>query len=125
VADDSLDTLMVIRAFLKDSPWGIDSADNGRIAVKMAASKSYDLILMDLDMPEMNGYLATREIRISECLKEIPAVPIVALTGHSEAEAASRSIEAGCTAHVTKPIRKAALIATIQRYAGSRESRPT
>jgi CheY-like chemotaxis protein len=120
VADDSLDTLMVIRAFLKDAPWGIDSADNGRIAVEMATSKSYDLILMDLDMPEMNGYIATREIRISECLKETPAVPIVALTAHSEAEAASKSIEAGCTAHVTKPIRKTALIETIQRYAGVR-----
>jgi CheY-like chemotaxis protein len=120
VADDSLDTLMVIRAFLKDAPWGIDSADNGRIAVEMAANKSYDLILMDLDMPEMNGYIATREIRISECLKESPAVPIVALTAHSEAEAAAKSIEAGCTAHVTKPIRKTALIETIQRYAGVR-----
>jgi CheY-like chemotaxis protein len=86
----------------------------------MAVSKSYDLILMDLDMPEMNGHIATRQIRISECLRELPAVPIIALTAHSEAEAVMRSIEAGCTAHVTKPIRKSALIDTIQRYAVDR-----
>jgi CheY-like chemotaxis protein len=104
VADDSADTLL-------------ESAANGRKALEMAVSKSYDLILMDLDMPEMDGYIATRQIRIAECLKEKPAVPIVALTAHNEVEAASKSIEAGCTAHVTKPIRKAALLDTIQRYA--------
>jgi CheY-like chemotaxis protein len=117
VADDSADTLLLIRTLLKDQPWGIDSADNGRTAFEMAAEKSYDLILMDLDMPEMNGYTATRQIRIAECLKEKPAVPIVALTAHSEQEAASKSMQAGCTAHVSKPIRKAALIETIERYA--------
>jgi CheY-like chemotaxis protein len=117
VADDSAETLLLIRALLKDAPWGIESADNGRTAVEMAVSKSYDLILMDLDMPEMNGYAATRQIRISECLREAPGVPIVALTAHNQAEAALKSIEAGCTAHVTKPIRKRALIETIQRYA--------
>jgi CheY-like chemotaxis protein len=122
VADDSADTLMVIRAFLKDAPWGIESADNGRTALEMAVKKSYDLILMDLDMPEMDGYMATRQIRISECLKGTLAVPIVALTAHNEAEAASKSIQAGCTAHVTKPIRKTALIETIHRYAGDRRN---
>jgi CheY-like chemotaxis protein len=120
VADDSADTLLLIRAFLKDAPWGIEAADNGRTALEMAVSRSYDLILMDLDMPEMNGYLATRQIRIVECMNERPPVPIVALTAHSEAEAAAKSIEAGCTAHVTKPIRKADLIETIQRYAVDR-----
>jgi CheY-like chemotaxis protein len=122
VADDSADTLLLVRAFLKDAPWGIEAADNGRTALEMAVSRSYDLILMDLDMPEMNGYIATRQIRIAECLNEESPVPIVALTAHNEAEAALKSIEAGCTAHVTKPIRKAALMETIQRYARDRRS---
>jgi len=117
VADDSADTLLLIRALLKDMPWGLEAADNGRTALEMAVSKSYDLILMDLDMPGMNGYAATRQIRMSECLHEKPSIPIVALTAHNEAEAISKSMEAGCTAHVTKPIRKAALVETIQRYA--------
>jgi CheY-like chemotaxis protein len=117
LVDDSADTLLLVRAFLKNVPWEIESADNGRTASEMAISKPYDLILMDLDMPVMDGYAATRQIRASESLHEISAVPIVALTAHNEAEAASKSIEAGCTAHVTKPIRKTALIDTIERYA--------
>jgi CheY-like chemotaxis protein len=122
VADDSADSVRLIRTFLKEAPWRIDLAENGRTAVEMAVNKSYDLILMDLDMPEMNGYIAARQIRISECLHEKPAVPIIALTAHNETEAASKSIQAGCTAHVTKPIRRAALIETIQRYAGDRRT---
>jgi CheY-like chemotaxis protein len=120
VADDSTDSLRLIRAFLKDVPWRIESANNGRTAVDMAVSKSYDLILMDIDMPEMDGYFATRQIRISECLNETPAVPIVALTAHNEAEVTAKSIQAGCTTHIAKPIRRAVLIETIQRYAGDR-----
>jgi CheY-like chemotaxis protein len=120
VVDDSVDSLRLIRTFLNETPWGVESAENGRTAVEMAVAKSYDLILMDLDMPKMSGYVAARQIRISECLNETPAVPIVALTAHNEAEAASKSIQAGCTAHVAKPIRKAALVETIQRYAGDR-----
>jgi CheY-like chemotaxis protein len=120
VADDSADTLRLIRAFLKDVPWRIESANNGRTAVDMAVSTTYDLILMDIDMPEMDGYFATRQIRTSECLNEVPAVPIVALTAHNEAEATAKSIQAGCTTHIAKPIRRALLIETIQRYAGDR-----
>ncbi len=122
VAEDATDNLLLIRAFLKDYPWRIDSAANGRIALEKAMTASYDLILMDLDMPEMDGYAATRKIRIAECSNEMPAVPIVALTAHNDAEAALKSIEAGCTAHVTKPIHKAALIKTIQRYTAPRRA---
>ncbi len=117
VAEDATDNLLLIRAFLKDEPWRIDSASNGWIALEKALTASYDLILMDLDMPEMDGYTATRRIRISECMNEMPAVPIVALTAHNEAEAALKSIEAGCTGHVTKPIHKAALVRMIRQYA--------
>lgn len=117
VAEDTVDNLLLIRAFLKDEPWEIDSAENGRIAVEKALAASYNLILMDIDMPEMDGHTATRQIRVAECRNETLSVPIVALTAHNEAEAAFQSIEAGCTAHVTKPIRKAALIETIRHYA--------
>ncbi len=117
VAEDSPENLILIQAFLKDQPWSIDSAPNGKIALHKATTSSYDLILMDLDMPEMDGHSATRFIRSSECQNELPAVPIVALTAHDEAEARLKSIEAGCTAHVTKPISKAALIETILHYA--------
>jgi CheY-like chemotaxis protein len=124
VAEDTVDNLLLIRAFLKDESWEIDSADNGRIAVEKASATRYDLILMDIDMPEMDGHTATRKIRVLECANETPAVPIVALTAHHEAEAAFQSAEAGCTAHVTKPIRKAVLLETVRRYAAGHEETP-
>jgi hypothetical protein len=117
VAEDATDNLLLIRAFLKDEPWKIDSASNGRIALEKALTASYDLILMDLDMPEMDGYTSARKIRSSECSNQMPAVPIVALTAHNEADAVLRSIEAGCTAHVTKPIHKASFLKTVRQYA--------
>src|SRR5207245_10267247 len=117
VAEDATDNLLLIRAFLKDEPCRIDSAGNGRIALEKALTGSYDLILMDLDMPEMDGYTAMRKIRNSENSNEMPAVPIVALTAHNDADAVSKSTEAGCTAHVTKPIHKAAFLKTIRQYA--------
>jgi CheY-like chemotaxis protein len=123
VAEDAPDNLLLIRAFVNDEPWEIDSAENGRIAVQKAAATQYDLILMDIDMPEMDGHDATRQIRVLECKNETPHVPIVALTAHNEAQASSQSMEAGCSAHLTKPVRKADLIQAIQRYAiGAREA---
>ena len=102
----------------------IDSAANGRVAMQKAATASYDLILMDLDMPEMDGYTATRRIRTSECHNELPAVPIVALTAHNHANASMKSMEAGCNAHVTKPFTKATLLDTIRRFAAARFEQP-
>jgi CheY-like chemotaxis protein len=117
VAEDSVHNQMLIRTFVKDEPWEIETAANGRIAVEKASVEFYNLILMDLDMPEMDGYHATRQIRTAECAGQVLGVPIVALTAHSETEAFVKSFEAGCTAHVTKPLSKAGLIETIRRYA--------
>jgi CheY-like chemotaxis protein len=117
IAEDAADNLLLIEAYLKDGPYSIDSAVNGRVAVDKAMEGAYDLILMDLDMPLMDGRTATRMIRVWECLKEKPAVPIVALTAYSQPGSDLKSVQAGCTAHITKPIRKAALIETIQKYA--------
>ena len=124
VAEDAPDNLLLIRAFLNDERWEIDSAENGRIAVKKATVTQYDLILMDIDMPEMDGHDATREIRVLECKNELPPVPIIALTAHNEAEAAFQSMEAGCSAHLTKPVCKSDLIQAIQRHVGGLQEAP-
>lgn len=117
VAEDGLNNQLLIQAFLRDQPWEIDTAENGRIAVEKAANKSYNLILMDLDMPELDGYAATHRIRIYECVRQVTGVPIVALTAHNETEAVLKSLAAGCIAHVTKPFTKAGLLETIEHHA--------
>jgi CheY-like chemotaxis protein len=94
----------------------LDIAENGQIAVKKFQSNVYDLILMDVQMPVMDGYTATRKIRIGEKEKKLKPTPIIAMTAHALKEDEQKSFEAGCDAHLTKPIRKPILLETIRKF---------
>ncbi len=119
LVEDSPDNQMLILAYLKNSGHTVDLADNGKIAVKRAAESSYDLILMDMQMPVMDGYTATRAIRTweSQNNKTRQATPIVALTAYALKEEVDKSFQAGCTGHLTKPIKKTTLLEVIHQYA--------
>ena len=121
IADDTPDNRNLIQAFLKKSPYQLDMAENGAIAVQKFTAGRYDLVLMDMQMPVMDGYDATRAIRQWEQQQGRAATPIVALTAHALAEDTDKSLQAGCTAHVTKPIKKVKLLETISQYAGGGE----
>jgi two-component system sensor histidine kinase/response regulator len=86
---------------LEDVGASVDAAVNGIMAVEMALGQSYDMILMDIQMPEMDGLTATREIR-----KKLPAdqLPIVAMTAHAIKGEYEKSLAAGMNDHITKPI---------------------
>jgi CheY-like chemotaxis protein len=73
----------------------------------------YDLILMDIQMPEVDGYDATRAIRRWEHNHALPRTPILALTASALGDAVQRTREAGCDAHVTKPVKKTTLLQAI------------
>jgi hypothetical protein len=75
-----------------------------------------DLVLMDLQMPVMDGLEATRVIRHWEAITHAPPIPILALTAHAADEGFGRSLEAGCTEHLTKPIKRATLLDAIARH---------
>lgn len=98
VAEDNQMNVIVIRQYLKK--WGIqfDIAENGQVAVERAQAKSYDLILMDLQMPEMDGFTATIEIK-----KFAPDLPIIALTASAMLEVKDRVVEVGMSDYVSKP----------------------
>ncbi len=117
IAEDSEDNLNLIRLYLKKTPYIIDSAANGKIAVEKFRSGKYDIVLMDMEMPIMDGYKATKEIRKWEKKEKKAATPIVALTAHALKEYEKKSINAGCTAHVSKPIKKKKLLNIIYEYA--------
>jgi CheY-like chemotaxis protein/HPt (histidine-containing phosphotransfer) domain-containing protein len=87
-------------------------------AVRAAAAKSFDLIFMDMQMPEMDGLEAARHIRVTAGPNQ--AKPILALTANAFVEDAARCKEAGMNEHLTKPIRRAALEAALLRYLGDR-----
>lgn len=86
------------------------------MAVDMHRAKHYDLVLMDVQMPEMDGHTATRTIREWEKTSNRKPTPIIALTAHAFQEEIQRSLAAGCSDHLTKPIRKDTLLDAIHKW---------
>ncbi|MGC1676555.1 MAG: PAS domain S-box protein [Candidatus Binataceae bacterium] len=123
LADDSADNRILVRAYLKNTPYQLDEAENGRIAIDKFISRPYDLVLMDMQMPEVDGYTATRAIREWEREHHQPRTPILALTASALDENLHRTQEAGCDAHITKPVRKATLLEAIHRAAAGIEGK--
>lgn len=89
----------------------IIGAENGRIAVDKAQQESPDLILMDMNMPELDGWEATRQIKQ---LQGMADVPVIALTAHAMSGDRERAIEVGCSDYHTKPIEFPKLMAQIE-----------
>lgn len=110
LVEDNPDNRLLIKAYLKREPYDVDEAENGAEALTLFKQKRYDLVLMDVQMPVMDGHTATREIRSWEATQGTGAVPVVALTAHAIKEDTERSLAAGCTAHLTKPIKKQTLL---------------
>jgi len=116
VVDDSIDNRNLIENYLKnETDLRVDFAENGLEAVAKAERKRYTVILMDMEMPVMDGYTATRNIR---SLPDRPQEPIIALTAHHGTEAVKKCLDSGCTVHLSKPIRKKRLTETVRQYLG-------
>jgi len=116
LVDDNPDNRLLVKAFLKKLPYRIDEAENGQVAVEKFQQSEYDLVLMDVQMPVMDGHQATKIIRSWESESGQPGTPIVSLTAHAIKEEIDKCMEAGCNAHISKPVKKATLIDTIQSY---------
>jgi signal transduction histidine kinase/CheY-like chemotaxis protein/HPt (histidine-containing phosphotransfer) domain-containing protein len=108
VVEDSPDGAAVVGHFL-EGEFDLDFARDGVAAVERATRYAYDLILMDVEMPGMDGFGATRAIRAQEDAREAARVPIVALTAHAMEGFRERCLAAGMDDYVTKPISKAML----------------
>ncbi|MBU4344218.1 MAG: response regulator [Proteobacteria bacterium] len=121
LVEDSADNRLLIQSYFKRTSNHIDIAENGEIAVEKFKSGKYDLVLMDIQMPVMDGYTATREIRKWEREKGRKETPIIALTAHAMAEDAKKSLDAGCTDHLTKPIKKAKLMEAVYKCVGKHQ----
>jgi PAS domain S-box-containing protein len=116
LVDDNKENRFVIRSFLKNEPWEIVEAKNGREAVTLYMEKTFDLVLMDMQMPIMDGYTATREIRKLEKNRNLPEIPVVALTAYALDEEIKRSFESGCNDHLSKPVSKKSLLECIENF---------
>jgi signal transduction histidine kinase/CheY-like chemotaxis protein/HPt (histidine-containing phosphotransfer) domain-containing protein len=114
VVDDNSLNKEILVDLLKDinDKIKIDLADDGKMAVKMLSDQLYDIVLMDIQMPRMNGYQASKHIR-NEMNGPVSKIPIIAMTAHALSEASSKCIEAGMNDFISKPIDTQKLIEKI------------
>ena len=109
IVEDSVDNQEIFQFFLNSVGAKTEVIDNGEDAVKKAENNPYDLILMDIQLPKMDGLEATRRIRSKGFTK-----PIIALTAHASAEEKINCLQAGCIDLITKPVTQVTLIKRIQ-----------
>jgi two-component system cell cycle response regulator DivK len=119
VVEDYQDAREMYAAYLQFSGYRVAEATNGLEAIEKTVELLPDIILMDLALPRMDGWEATRRLKLDERTRHIP---IVALTGHALAGHAEGARQAGCDSFVTKPCLPDALVAEIQRMLSSRGS---
>ena len=113
MAEDSPDNQTITLAYLEDTPYRIDVAETGKAAFEMFRTGDYDLVLMDRQMPIMDGLSATRAIRAWEKANDLAPTPIIALTASALKGDRETCLAAGCTAYLTKPIKQETLLQAI------------
>jgi CheY-like chemotaxis protein len=113
LVDDGVTNRKLIELVLRRAGAEVMSAENGQIAVEMASAQSFDLIFMDMQMPVMDGYTATRTLRQMQI-----QVPIIALTAHAMKEDRDRCLAAGCSGYLAKPVDQERLLATVAEFTG-------
>jgi CheY-like chemotaxis protein len=116
IAEDSPDNRLLVQAFSKSRPYQLTFECDGKAAVDRFAASDFDLILMDIGMPVLDGLAATRAIRALERERGADSIPIVALTANAGSADIQASADAGCDAHFSKPISKTELFNAIEKY---------
>jgi two-component system, cell cycle response regulator DivK len=101
VVEDNMDNYELVRFVLERAGYDVFLAVNGRDGVAAARLQKPDLILMDLSMPEMDGWIATEKIKTDIATKEIP---LYAITAHTLPRDRFRAVQAGCDGYISKPI---------------------
>jgi CheY-like chemotaxis protein len=120
LVEDNEINQQVAREILEGAGLKVTLANDGQEAVNAVKENEYDAVLMDVQMPVMDGYTATREIRKDERFTELP---IIAMTAHAMAGDEDKSLESGMNGHVTKPIDPDQLFATLQKWIQPSEKR--
>ncbi len=114
VVEDSENNRILVEFYLKKTPYQVDFVANGEQALERFLNRDYDLVLMDIQMPVMDGYDATRGIREWESRNNLRPTPVIALTANAMTEDEQKCLDAGCTAYLAKPVRKNQLLEAIK-----------
>jgi two-component system sensor histidine kinase/response regulator len=116
VVDDSQNNRLLFQAYLRASQYQLTFEEDGKAAVDRFTTSDFDLILMDMEMPVMDGLAATRAIRALERERDARLTPIIAVTAEVSAEGIRRTANAGCTAYLTKPVSKLNLLRAVEKH---------
>ncbi len=122
VIEDNEQNMYLMTFMLEKNGYEVVQARDGREGIELATSVKPTLILLDIQLPVMDGYAVARELRDNP---ELAGVPIVAVTSYAMAGDRERVLTAGCTGYIEKPINPDTFIAELQEYLpGSRERTP-
>ena len=113
VVEDQEDNRQILRDLLGNAGYELTEAENGEEAIAAVAKRRPDLILMDIQLPVMDGYAATRRIRTNPDLK---SVPIIAVTSYALAGDEDKALAAGCDGYISKPYSPRELLAKVRAY---------
>lgn len=116
VAEDQVINQKIVVQLLEKKGWQVNAVGNGKLALEAVQQKNYDIILMDVQMPEMDGFDSTRNIRIFEKDKAYHT-PIVAMTAHAMKGDREKCLAAGMDHYITKPVNPNELYSTIEKFA--------
>ena len=113
IVEDQADNRRILRDMLSNAGYDLIEAESGEEALTAVEAQRPDLILMDIQLPVMDGYEATRRIRLNP---ELKSIPIIAVTSYALAGDEAKALAAGCNAYVTKPFSPRALLAKVQEH---------
>jgi len=113
IVEDTEDNRQIIRDLLSSVGYELIEAEDGAAGVALAQSEQPDLILMDIQLPQMDGYEATRRIR---AIPELATVPIIAVTSYALSGDEAKTRAAGCDGYIAKPFSPRQLLAKIREF---------
>ena len=116
LVDDNEDNRNLLHLYLRNTPYSLKTAQNGAEAVNMFKQSTFDLVIMDIEMPVLDGYEATKQLRQWEEKQHLETTPIIALTAHAFVRFRKKCVEAGCSDYLTKPVRRDTLIRTLSAH---------
>lgn len=119
LVEDNMINQKVASAMLRNLGYTVETAANGRLAVEAASRQTFDAVLMDIQMPELDGYGATAQLRRIEAESGKDRLPVIALTANALAEDRDQALAAGMDDHLPKPIHQKQLQVTLSRWVGS------
>ena len=116
IAEDNMDNRIIYATMLSHVGYNVIEAENGVDAVRMARTGRPDIILMDISMPLMDGYEATRVLKADP---ETQKIPIIAVTAHAMVTDRQAAQEAGCDDYISKPVEPQGIRSAVERWIGA------